>query len=326
MACDGRDGADALRTLCEIGECGVPQVSEREVSSALLANDLGGGFAEGPAVVIPAEDQTVLGRDPFERLPSQRRELERPRLAFFVDLRGYPDLIVAELVVLRHAELLHHLASEPILGGQCHERADRTPLAFAVRRKQTKNREHLRPIDFRNLATGDRPHAADLLRKRWHVDAVDVVPTLHARPLHEANENRPILAYRLAFDLSKSCLVEVLDACRREVLDVWESREQLHAPRELATIPIALADDRWLDSGEPLRDDRRELAAPGRIYSTPTGDSLGVELRSDSSSLRWISRARRERDGFTRVPEPADEESIPFVWREAEASTSFSNH
>ncbi|MDH3623567.1 MAG: hypothetical protein OES69_11095 [Myxococcales bacterium] len=67
MACNGRHGADALRTLCEIGECGVPQVSEREVASALLANDLGGRFAEGPPVVIPAKDQAFLGRDPFER-------------------------------------------------------------------------------------------------------------------------------------------------------------------------------------------------------------------------------------------------------------------
>ncbi|MGB5522547.1 MAG: hypothetical protein WBM96_08255 [Polyangiales bacterium] len=177
---------------------------------------------------------------------------------------------MAECIVLRHTELLNHFSAEPVFGRQRDESAHRLVFALAVPREKLQNREHLYPVDLRDVSALYRGDALGLARERWHLDGWQVVPAPHARPLGEPKQHRTILPHRFAHDLAQSSAIEVLDARWGQRLDVGEPGQELYPPRLLTPGPITLAHDRRLNSGEPLRNDRRKRPAFGCVYLSST--------------------------------------------------------
>jgi hypothetical protein len=84
----------------------MPQVAERQVPRAILSDDHCGPLPKRASVVVAAKDQALVGCNRFQLLPRKRRELQRPRFAFLVDLGRDSELESAAFVVLRHSELL----------------------------------------------------------------------------------------------------------------------------------------------------------------------------------------------------------------------------
>jgi hypothetical protein len=228
--------------------------------------------------------------------------------------------------VLRYPQLLKQFRPQPVLRSQGHERPHRLVLALAVARQQLQDREHFSTVHLRDPAALDGGHSFRLLRELRDLDRVEVVAAAHAGPLHETKQHRPILPDCLARNLAQSSPVEVLDARWCQSFDVREARQELDAPSLLAAFPVALTDDRWLDRSQPFSHDRRERAALWCVYSSTTGNRLGVDLRTDPSSFRKISRARRELVVSALEPEPADLDPRAFVFDEPEPVAPLSSH
>jgi len=110
--------------------------------------------------------------------------------------------MIAECIVFRHTELLNHLSAEPVLGRQRDESTHRLVFALAVPREKLQNREHLYPVDLRDVSALNRGDALGLARERWHLNRWQVVAAPHARPLGETEQHRTILPHRFAHDLA----------------------------------------------------------------------------------------------------------------------------
>ncbi|MBW1758691.1 MAG: hypothetical protein JRJ80_21370 [Deltaproteobacteria bacterium] len=276
----------------DVGETTMPQVAQCEVTGAFLAHNTACSGSEGLEIVEAREDTTTGRSD---------------RLGF---------------VVLGHCELVHRLAPDAELGGERCERFHRMPGPAALR-EAVEDRKYFGARDVRLVSPVERLCALGLLRKARNVHGGKVVAPAHARPAHEPNERRALLLHGRTGHFSQPRTVVVLAGGFGQELDPRKARQQVDAPRTLASVPVTIADGSF-HVGKPLGDNGRKVAALRWVYRSPTGNSFGVELCCSDLSLSRISRSRRELLLDAVDVETTDIVSVSRVFAEAEpASFSF---